>query len=415
MNPRYVPTQQHNPHRTGNAYDQTQAYTKPHEFHGPLSENASEPVLLNDDEMKSFLLNGFLTVKPSTLSPSFHNYIIEKMNKVESSDQSGNNCLPLLPALNQVYSDPTVRGALMSILGTGYGMHPHRAVHFSPPGKKSQGWHRDTFWGYKLPLRNPRPWMVMGMYYPQQTTLEMGPTAAKPGTQYYTIDPKRYTGKLPIHFKTDDRTDMMFTCEAGSVTIIHYDLIHKGTANLSNFGRYMFKFQFYRVEIPTSPSWQSSCGPWTTLPATVSPRKKSLEPICVCIWEWLRGHINPKRSEMEDISLCENELKGLLNSLDSPTEWTRFEVAFKLSLAGKNDVLINRLFHQEEQMRSCAAYALATSPRWTFKNSKKIQEILSGEGTPLETKMTCAYILSEWPGQGNGVVKTLVDLSFLDQ
>ncbi len=106
-----------------------------------------------------------------------------------------------------------IKGALVSILGKEFGMHPHRAVHLSKPGKKEQLWHRvrnkkpfnltlkDSFWGYRLPLRYPLPWMVMAMYYPQKTTLQMGPTGIKPGTQYYTLGPKFYDGSLPNHFK----------------------------------------------------------------------------------------------------------------------------------------------------------------------------------------------------------------------
>lgn len=135
---------------------------------------------------------------------------------------------------------------------------------------------QDTFWGYKLSLRYPKPWMVMGMYYPQATTIKMGATAAKPGTQYYTIDPKRYTGAFPNHFKNDvslfsealanisqdERSDQYFECPEGSVAFIHYDIVHKGTANRSQFNRYMFKFQFYRTKVPTKPSWNCQNPEW---------------------------------------------------------------------------------------------------------------------------------------------------------
>ena len=40
-----------------------------------------------------------------------------------------NNILPLVPELQVVLESPAVRGALTSILGNGYVMHPHRHCH----------------------------------------------------------------------------------------------------------------------------------------------------------------------------------------------------------------------------------------------------------------------------------------------
>lgn len=130
--------------------------------------------------MKEFLFNGYLIVKvrhshfPHFLShlltiltlyygvcycmkpdlpAAFHSFVRKECQEFKSSeidpDSLGNNILPKLPALQQVYEHPIVRGAIQSLLGPSYEMHPHRHAHVSPPGKQPQPWHRDSFWGYR--------------------------------------------------------------------------------------------------------------------------------------------------------------------------------------------------------------------------------------------------------------------------
>jgi hypothetical protein len=56
--------------------------------------------------------------------------------------------------------------------------------------------------------------------------------------------------------KNDDMHDIYVVCSAGTVVLIHYDIVHRGTANTSNSShRFMFKFQFNRLEEPTRPTW----------------------------------------------------------------------------------------------------------------------------------------------------------------
>lgn len=85
----------------------------------------------------------------------------------------------------------------------------------------------------------------MAMYYPQDTTLEMGPTCIVPTSQYSAMmahnDRKRKV--LPAAW---DVNEQPMVCDAGTVVLIHYDIWHKGMGNNSNINRYMFKFQFIR-------------------------------------------------------------------------------------------------------------------------------------------------------------------------
>jgi len=341
--------------------------------------------------MKAFLVNGYLLLKPSQLAPGFHKYIYNCMEADPLLEKSGNNCLPALPGLNQVYEDPVIKGAIQSILGKDFGMHPHKAVHLSPPGKKQQEWHRDSFWGYHLPTRYPLPWMIMGMYYPQETTLKMGPTGAKAATQYFTMDPKRYAGDLPNHFKENASWDTPLVCPEGSVCIIHYDLIHKGLGNDSQMNRYMFKFQFYRNSFPVAPDWNCKNLKWTDLNLQ-DEKKLAVMPICHAIWEWMCG----QASVFEPLKLTQAQKEKLINGLDAKEEWVRFNIAFQLSLAGELDKLIIRLSHPDQQFALCAATAIACTPRLYCAQYSPLLTKLVQSGSTNDCRGFAIWILSEW-------------------
>ena len=62
----------------------------------------------------------------------------------EKGGNPGNNLLPKVPDLMQVFNHPVVHGALQSILGHDYYLHLHRHVHDRPPGGKDQKMHKDS-------------------------------------------------------------------------------------------------------------------------------------------------------------------------------------------------------------------------------------------------------------------------------
>ena len=82
--------------------------------------------LLNDDAMRDFIVNGYIMVKPA-LPPDFHRSIFQQLSEmIEKEGNPGNNLLPKVPDLQKIFDDPTVNGALISILGPNYAMHQHR-------------------------------------------------------------------------------------------------------------------------------------------------------------------------------------------------------------------------------------------------------------------------------------------------
>ena len=95
------------------------------------------PVLLTDSQMQTYLAQGYLQLQP-TLPADYHQRVYNAIDAAIGSgraDQNpGNNFLPLVPELGVVFEDPVVRGALRSVLGAGYMLHPHRFVHDNVPG-----------------------------------------------------------------------------------------------------------------------------------------------------------------------------------------------------------------------------------------------------------------------------------------
>ena len=136
--------------------------------------------MLTDRQMKQFIVDGCLVVK-TDLPPEFHQEVFRKTEEVfEKEGNPGNNLLPRIPALQKILEDPAVVDTLTGILGANYFMEPHRHNHYNPPGSAGQTLHKDSFTRRRHHTR-----YAMVMYYPHDTTVEMGPTALLPGSQYY--------------------------------------------------------------------------------------------------------------------------------------------------------------------------------------------------------------------------------------
>jgi len=205
-----------------------------------------EPILLDDEGVKGFLVQGYRVVQTNQ-SAEFHAEVREQIAEVfRRRGNPGNEILEEVPALREVYDDPAVRGALLSVLGPGYAMHAHRHCHASPPGMRGQQWHQDD-----VNRRHHQIWRVLAMYYPQDVTAEMGPTVILPGTQFRNAPTARMATYQTF------QTQVSLCVPAGSVAITHYDLWHRAAPNRSEQTRYMLKFLFDRTRSPARPSWNA--------------------------------------------------------------------------------------------------------------------------------------------------------------
>jgi hypothetical protein len=234
------------------------------------------PKLLTDAQMQHFVAHGYLCLR-TELPDAFHRGIWECFNALigDGTDLNpGNNLLPAVPELNEVFADPVVCGALTSVIGPDYAMHPHRALHNNPPGSEAQRIHRDSYWGYLRRVRNHRCRWAMIMYVPQATPLERGPTGVIPGSQYQARRPDETL--MP---------EVAGCLETGGFLLIHYDIWHRKMKNFTQDRRFMMKFEFIRMNEPDSPSWNHADPQWrlSELPGL------DLSAVWQRQWNWLRG------------------------------------------------------------------------------------------------------------------------------
>ena len=185
----------------------------------------------------------------------------------------------MVPELQLVFDDPVIKGALTSVLGEGYMMHPHRVLHDNPPGSDPQVWHHDSYWGYKRKVHNHHPWWVMIMYYPQDIDEHIGPTGVIPGSQY-----------IAQRLEDIDQLGSHTRGTGGACVMIHYDIWHRKMKNFTNLQRFMVKFEFMRMRRPEGVTWDSACEAWSN--PTDLPGYR-MEPVWRSTWHWLGGRPLP--------------------------------------------------------------------------------------------------------------------------
>lgn len=304
--------------------------------------------LLTDDQLAQFIARGYLVLE-NDLPASFHELLLNKIKTVFAEEGNpGNNILPRIPEIDKCFNTPTVRGALTSILGEDYYMHPHRHCHHNQPGKPTpQAWHKDGYWSA---FRSHRPWWAMIFYYTQDVTEEMGPTGIMPGSQFYE------------QFPGNESVVRMPSGKAGTMVMVHFDLWHRASHNISGLDRYMMKFQFVRLQAPRYPTWNHK-NPEFSLPEGASlthPHKVIWQDI----WNWMLGNggSGPRTFQAMDASSADQAV-SFICQLETGDPAAKILAADELGLMGRDAVMaVNALkktiADSSEQAALNAAYAL---------------------------------------------------------
>ncbi|MFT5376677.1 MAG: hypothetical protein ACI906_003515 [Candidatus Latescibacterota bacterium] len=269
--------------------------------------------LLTDVQIQQFIRDGYIQVKADFVTP-VHQHIYDSIEEVFAKEGNlGNNILPRLPQIKEVFDHPNVAGALKSLLGPRYTMNPHRHGHLNPPGSKGQSWHKDCY-VFDHNTRHPCHHWILALYYPQDTTEDMGPTGILPGVQNWehisSADP------------TQCREEELALCgEAGTITLLHFDSWHRAMANSSDRKRYMLKFQFARMQWPPTPSWNHQQAAWQL--------DGPADPVEHYVWNWLCGQ--------PSAAAPQGETKVLLAQVQEGGEAERLRAAYAL---GQHDASI---------------------------------------------------------------------------
>ena len=78
-----------------------------------------ETHLLDDNQMREFIVNGYLIVK-TDLPRNYHDAIYDTTNTVfEKEGNPGNNLLPRIPEIQEVFDDPYCPRRVNESLGRG--------------------------------------------------------------------------------------------------------------------------------------------------------------------------------------------------------------------------------------------------------------------------------------------------------
>lgn len=115
----------------------------------PSPAQQQPPKLLDDSAVKSFIMKGWMSITPEEvgLPRSFMQTIYDKMSALhdDSDKKIGENSHSAVPEIHDVMAQPAVAGALQSLLGKGYSLHPHTFTHIKDDVGSDQDWHKDGF------------------------------------------------------------------------------------------------------------------------------------------------------------------------------------------------------------------------------------------------------------------------------
>jgi hypothetical protein len=215
-----------------------------------LDESTLDSIPLTDERVIDFVIDGYIKLAPD-FPPGTDEAVCQEIERAGQlggipdlqDDPLGLRFIKHVPTLKQVFSNPTVHGAITSLLGRNYFIF-HRMIHSLTPNSGGRGWHRDD-----VNYRHYQVRRLMILYYPQKVTPEMGPTYILPGThlRHCSTDYLQTYGNI--------RGQIPLIGEAGMVYIAHYDIWHSASCNKSARTRHLVKYYVDRSEEPISPNW----------------------------------------------------------------------------------------------------------------------------------------------------------------
>ena len=138
-----------------------------------------------------------------------------------------------------VFKNPEAAGAVRCLLGADFKLPQTFCNHRAACPAPAQGWHRDGGSIY-----TPRLDYLQVFYYPQDTTLEMGPTEVIPGSHFM-----RGKANFMGHIRSVKTTEST-VAPAGSIFITVYSIWHrKGKSTWTGF-RNLIKYNYWRTATP---------------------------------------------------------------------------------------------------------------------------------------------------------------------
>ena len=362
---------------------------------------------MTDLEMCRFLDLGYHIIDSSDIPESTHERLFEAAveihqkkselsNPIASLEAVADNLHVQVPLLNDILESDALVGSMSSVLGSSYFRYGHSFIHLS--GTYDQTYHKDSPlpWGTRGGLRSHRPNWAMVFYYPQAVTLDMGPTEILPGTQYWnvnragtgrtegedrfdgTISPADLNGMTEVernqHFqkqiKDFDRhvKPLRLELPKGSLLLVHFDLLHRGTRSVSEEDRFMYKFWYVRTTEP------SITKPFRSIKyQTRDPRR---QPVVAKNAAWLGLHVPNLSSESLEKETVIQEAERMAES------HTRVE--------SDVDSVVEACLQDDEANRRSAMYALAGHDQASISAANRLLE-----SSAKQARCCAAFLLGE--------------------
>mgnify|MGYP006424153523 CR=1 FL=1 len=337
---------------------------------------------LTDAQMAQFITHGYVTITPD-LPRQLHDEIYARHEEVfEKEGNPGNNLLPRIPLVRQIFDASEVVGALRSVVGDDYYLQPHRHPHHNKAHSAGQQMHQDggKRWSHRTRY-------LLAFYYPQDTPLERGPSGIVPGSHLFNT---------PEGARSDRETPLV--TPAGTVTIVDYDLWHRAMPNTTDEHRFMVKFLFARMSEPSEPSWQNRQLEWPGSAPAMADDGAELKQLHRCRWDWHRGAASGPPAP-------EDGLQVLLARLKSDNERVGVAAAYDLAGLGEEAVgaLIEQLAAESEMTQRNAAYGLSAMGAPAVD---ALSETLMHESP--EARGLAASVLGDIAGPAAGAASSLI-------
>lgn len=249
---------------------------------------------LTDRDVLDFCKKGYIMLE-GIIPDAINRKVFDHLERDTSGEP--NSILREDYFVNEILLNPTIAGAVRSLLGENFRlphiMSNHRTI---KPRQALGGWH----WDAGAIISPPAVNYLQVFYYPQDVTLEMGPTALLPGTHLINYDTAHMA-----HYG-NMRSQVITAAPAGSVFITAYSIWHRATSKSSPVTRNLLKFNYWRTVPPTrdwliDPEFDPITADYkdeVTRGYTVfSPQRTSVEPAIVVaeMFNWLCGTLDQYR------------------------------------------------------------------------------------------------------------------------
>jgi hypothetical protein len=314
---------------------------------------ADEPDLLHDAAQEPvewilarFARDGYVAFDPA-LPAELHRAVHARLTWAAANGRSEvlvDNLLAAVPELRALLRAPAVQHVISSVLGNGFLVHPHCAAQLNPANAPTDPWHKETYGGADYKLRNHRPWWGTLFYYPQDTTVPMGPTAVLPSSQCLE--------RLP---EEADRHRTLVVGRAGLCVFLHYDLWHRRESGDGTPPRFLVKFEFARAGAPAPLEHgydRAGIGTFLAEPSPTGPDAV----VGRAHFEWLTG------TRLDDLGQPSTDAARAAEMVEDPSEPSGLAAAYAVArTAGGPAVLASMLAGAPAEVARRAAYGLAGS------------------------------------------------------